>query len=176
VANEAGYSKGAVYSNFESKDDLFLAVLEQRVDLQVKRIAAEVDTDVPLEVQAGQAAEAWLNVFRESQWRLLLMEFATHAARRPDLQARFRDRNRQLRSEVPSLIEHHLDSLGLRSPLPAEDLATVFYALGSGFLLEKLVDPDGIRDTLFGDALMLVLGGLRAAEPVGTPAAAPGAD
>ena len=141
-------------------------MLEQRVDLQVKRIAAEVGTDVPLEVQASQAAEAWLNVFRESQWRLLLMEFATHAARRPDLQARFRDRNRQLRAEVPALIEQHLESLGLRSPLPPHDLATIFFALGSGFLLEKLVDPDGVQDRLFADALMLVLGGLRASEPV----------
>ncbi|HZD71914.1 MAG TPA: helix-turn-helix domain-containing protein, partial [Actinomycetes bacterium] len=30
VAEEAGFSKGAVYSNFTSKEDLFVTLLEQR--------------------------------------------------------------------------------------------------------------------------------------------------
>ena len=47
-------------------------------------------------------------------------------------------------------------------PLPAADLATIFCALGTGFLLEKLIDPDGVPDALFGDALVLVLQGLSA--------------
>ncbi len=160
IAEEAGYSKGAIYSNFENKDELFLAVLERRVDARILGVESSIASDAPIAVQAKQAGDAWLDVFRNSQWSLLLMEFAIHAARRPELRDRFAERNRSMRSAIPSAIERRLATLELVAPVPVEDLATIFFALGSGFIFEKLIDPKGVPDSLFGDALALLLGGL----------------
>ena len=164
VAEEAGYSKGAVYSNFESKDELFLAVLERRVDTRLQGLEGQIAPDAPITVQAVEAGNVWLDVFRDSQWSLLLMEFATYAARRPDLRERFAARNRHLRSAIPGVIEERLDALGLESPVSIDKLAMIFFALGSGFNYEKLLDPEAVPDQLFGDALALMLSGLKTSE------------
>jgi AcrR family transcriptional regulator len=162
VAEEAGYSKGAVYSNFENKDELFLAVLERRVDSRALGIEGEVQTDQPMSDQIEQAGTAFLDVFiDQQQWSLLLMEYATHAARHPQLRARFAARNRRMIDAISGLIDRHLDELGLEAPVPSTELATILFALGDGFILEKLTDPDGVPDSLFTSALMLMMGGLK---------------
>ena len=161
VAEEAGYSKGAVYSNFENKDELFLALLERRVDSRALGIEADVSTDQPIGDQIEQAGIAFFDVFLEQrQWSLLLMEYATHAARHPHLRERFASRNRRMRDAIAELIEHHLDALGLQPPVPSGDLATILFAMGDGFILEKLTDPDGVPDSLFASALLLMFGSL----------------
>ena len=166
VAEEAGYSKGAVYSNFESKDELFLALLERRLDSRALAAGSEVPTDQPITEQASQAGDAFFAVFlQQSQWSLLLMEFATYAARHPELRERFAVRNRRLREAMAELIDQHLGALGLRAPMSSEDLATVFFALGDGFIMTKLIDPDHVGDNLFSQALVLMLAGLQSTEP-----------
>jgi len=161
VAEEAGYSKGAVYSNFENKDELFLALLERRVDSRALGIEADVSADQPIGDQIEQAGNAFFDVFLEQrQWSLLLMEYATHAARHPHLRERFAARNRRMRDAIAGLIEHHLDALGLQPPVPSPDLATILFAMGDGFILEKLTDPDGVPDSLFASALLLMFGSL----------------
>lgn len=163
VAEAAGYSKGAVYSNFENKDELFLAVLERRVDSRALAIESDVPTDRPIGEQAAQAGTAFFDVFLEqSQWSLLLMEFATHAARHPHLRERFAARNLRLREAMVELIDRHLGALGIVSPVPSEELAMILFALGDGCILTKLIEPDRIPDSVFASALVLMLGGLQA--------------
>lgn len=169
VAEEAGYSKGAVYSNFENKDELFLAVLERRVDSRALAIETGVSPDQPISDQAAQAGDAFLEVFlQQSQWSLLLMEFATYAARHPELRERFAARNRRMRTAMAGLIDSHLTALGLRAPISNDDLAMILFALGDGFILTKLTDPDTVSDSLFGDALVLMLAGLQPAQTAKT--------
>lgn len=170
VAEEAGYSKGAVYSNFENKDELFLALLERRVDSRALGIEADVATDQPIGDQINEAGNAFFDVFLEQrQWSLLLMEYATHAARHPHLRERFAARNRHMREAIAELIDKHLDALGLAAPMNSNDLASVLFALGDGFILEKLTDPDGVPDSLFASALMLMFGSLVPKDEVKQP-------
>src|SRR5258706_4968023 len=63
VAEEAGYSKGAVYSNFENKDELFLAVLERRVTSRALAIEGAVSADKSIGDQAAEAGNAFFEVF-----------------------------------------------------------------------------------------------------------------
>ena len=166
VAEEAGYSKGAVYSNFENKDELFLAVLERRVDSRALAVGDAVPTDRPISEQAEQAGTAFFEVFlQQSQWSLLLMEFATYAARHPNLRERMAARNRRMREGMVALIEQHLGALGLHPPMPNEDLATILFALGDGFIMSKLIEPDQVGDDLFANALVLMLAGLQSTAP-----------
>jgi AcrR family transcriptional regulator len=162
VAESAGYSKGAVYSNFENKDELFLAVLDRRVDSRALGIEAEVPTDRPITEQATQAGMAFIEVFlEESQWSLLLSEFSAYAARHPHLRERFATRNQRMRSAMAELIDHHLAELGLAAPVPSDQLAMILFALGDGFIHQKLIEPEAVPDSLFASALLLMFGGLQ---------------
>jgi AcrR family transcriptional regulator len=84
VAEEAGFSKGAVYSNFTDKEDLLLALVEQRTELRRSRITALVDPDASTETQARDASEEYNQILEEErEWNPLLLEFWVCVARNP---------------------------------------------------------------------------------------------
>src|SRR3954470_8587174 len=88
VAQEAGFTKGAVYSAFDSKADLFLAVYEARVAERAARTSVQEPQTFAQAVRLG--AEEWRAVMRtERAWSAALTEFWVHASRDPALRARF---------------------------------------------------------------------------------------
>jgi AcrR family transcriptional regulator len=161
VAEEAGFSKGAVYSNFESKDELFLSVLEARIDSRALAIESSIDPTKPVAEQAVQAGNGFFDVFLgQHEWSLLLVEYAAHAARHEELRDRFAQRNRRVRTSMAALIDQHLGALGLTSAVPSDQLATILFSLGTGIIMEKLTDPTAVADDTFGTALGLLFAGL----------------
>lgn len=163
VAEEAGFSKGAVYSNFTDKEDLLLALVEERTELRRRRVTALVDPDAPMETQAREGSEEFNHILREeSAWNPLFLEFWVCIARNPALQQRFATRHRAMKSAVAALIEDRAARAGTELPLPAESLATALFAMGNGFSLERLADPDGVREDLFGTMLSSFFAGLDA--------------
>ena len=148
VADAAGYSKGAVYSNFRNKDELCTAVLDEvRAERlgEVLEIFAKPDTPSRID-----AIRDWAErVIGDPGWTTLEVEFAAHA--RP---------NEQLRTELASRLDGILQMLttatesaetsGLR--LPAREAATILLALGVGLGLLRSIDPQipvsGLIDTL----------------------------
>ena len=91
VADAAGYTKGAVYSNFASKEDLFFAVYERRVERSPEH-AAHCSTRPPT---SARAARAWSPRqrararARADGWLAVFLEFWTHVLRHPEHRARF---------------------------------------------------------------------------------------
>src|SRR6188472_3717601 len=87
IAEEAGYSHGAVYSNFEGKADLFLAVFEDYMAERARELAAtqvDVAEGAPLEVRARALADQWMDrLERDRESVVLHMEFIAHAGRDP---------------------------------------------------------------------------------------------
>jgi AcrR family transcriptional regulator len=161
VAEEAGFSKGAVYSNFESKDELFLAVLARRLDSRALAIETSIDPTKPVTEQATEAGDGFFEVFlRDPDWSLLLMEYATHAARHEEVRERFAERDRRMQSAITQLIDKHLDALGLESPIPTDQLAIIVFALGGGLILQSLTDPSSVATETFGAALGLLFAGI----------------
>src|SRR3977135_2425103 len=79
IAEEAGYSHGAVYSNFDGKADLFLAVFENYMAERARELAAtqvDLDPDVPLEARARALADQWMRRFAADRESFVLhMEF-----------------------------------------------------------------------------------------------------
>jgi AcrR family transcriptional regulator len=90
VSEEAGYSRGAVYSNFKSKEDLFLALWEERIARRRRELREVIEN---AGAPAAGLAPASMNVMqaldREREWFLLYFEFALHAARDPEFADRF---------------------------------------------------------------------------------------
>lgn len=162
VAEEAGYSTGALYSNFDGKEDLFLALLQREIARHVDDVAAIVAERPTLDERARGGAEYWVRFLdREPELVLLFMEFWAFAVRNPEVRSRFAARYAEVRSSLARLIEQGARELGIELARPPEELAIAIDALADGFALQKLADPDAVPDELFGNALAMLLDGAR---------------
>jgi AcrR family transcriptional regulator len=172
IAEDAGYSHGAVYSNFEGKADLFLAVFEDYMAERVRELAetqAALPPDDPLEARARALADQWMDrLARDRESVLLHMEFIAHGDRDPELARRFGTRSAAMREAVSRYISQYQEETGIESTMPADELALVLRALGIGLAVESLVSPEAVRHDLFGDFVELLVTVLRdggSAEP-----------
>ncbi len=164
IAREAGATTGALYSNFAGKEDLFLALFEERIATDVGDYSQIVATGATSGEQARGAADHWMQILRERpDYFPLLIEFWAYAIRVPQLRARLADRFAALRSASARLVLEGAERRGISPDAEAGELmGMVINALGNGLALEKLVDPDAVPDTLYGDMLALILRALEA--------------
>jgi AcrR family transcriptional regulator len=147
VAAEAGYTKGAVYSNFASKEELFLAVYERRVDARVAEMEALLET-APT-VRAGLELVVPGNRGRretEDGWMAVLFEFWAHALRHPGLRERFAKQHRRLIEPLARAATAMAEESGEELPEDPRKLATARYAMQLGLQLERLTQPDVVDD------------------------------
>jgi len=165
IAEEAGYSHGAVYSNFDSKADLFLALFEEYMAERVQELAesqAGLPGDASIEARARALADQWMDrLERDPDSVLLHMEFIAHAGRDPELAGRFGARSAAMREAVSHYISAYADEAGVELPVPADGLALALRALGIGLAIESLVSPDALRHDLYGDVVELLVGLIR---------------
>jgi AcrR family transcriptional regulator len=143
VADEAGYTKGAVYSNFASKEELFFAVYERRHDERIDELN-RIREDAASGEDALRASLATAGRRSEDGWMAVFFEFWAHVLRHPEHSARFAALHRRglepfVRAVESFAREHHAEP-----PLPPELLATAHLALGNGLQLERLTRPDEI--------------------------------
>jgi AcrR family transcriptional regulator len=149
VAREAGYTKGAVYSAFAGKADLFLAVY----DREMERRRAEISSVV-------SAGEAGRDFFRRLQaeraWTLALLEFRLHAARNAEVNAAWSERHRAF---VEWFAEAVLTPFADRELGVPDALAAI--AMSNGYALEHLALPDEADEEAYVEALSILWEGLR---------------
>jgi AcrR family transcriptional regulator len=159
IAREAGASTGALYSNFAGKEDLFLALFEERVAADVRdysQIAAEGAT---VQEQARGPADHWMEILRERpDYFPLFIEFWAYAIREPRLQERLASQFAALRYSSARLFLQGAERHGVSLSAEAgERMGILINALANGLALEKLADPQAVPDSLFGDMLVLIL-------------------
>ena len=165
IAEEAGYSHGAIYSNFDGKADLFLAVFEDYMAERARELATtqvDLDEDASLEMRARALADQWMKRFAEDRESFVLhMEFIANSGRDPELAGRFGARSAALREAISRYIAQYQEEAGVELALPADDLALVLRALGIGLAVEALVSPNAVRKDLYGDFVELLVTLLR---------------
>jgi AcrR family transcriptional regulator len=150
VAEAAGYTKGAVYSNFAAKEDLFLAVYERRVERAVPLTERALEGDDPEAALEAFIAEGTARRGRDDGWLAVFFEFWAHVLRHPELRARFAElHGRAIEPFVP-LTERIAMHRGGRPVEEPRKLATAWYAMNNGLLLERLTRPDVIDEGLAG--------------------------
>lgn len=143
VAAEAGLSTGAVYSNFQSKEELFLDLYEERIQRRRRELSDAV-------VQAGggrpglasAAAEVEQVWKTEREWFLLYFEFVLHAARNPTFARRFRKVRDEGLDQLAEGLAAGLENAGVRTSITAPELASAIRALTYGLALDRLVEGD----------------------------------
>ncbi|MFA9444833.1 TetR/AcrR family transcriptional regulator [Egicoccus sp. AB-alg6-2] len=142
VADAAGYTKGAVYSNFDSKEDLFLALLDRRIEASIAAMEELLFARAPEDrAQMFAGAEPEVEVV-DQDWFLLETEFMLYAARNGDVRERIAARQRLIQDRVTELVGRHLDDLGVAPErLAPERFARILIAVVSGLARASLADP-----------------------------------
>jgi AcrR family transcriptional regulator len=141
IAETAGYSKGAVYSNFAGKEDLFLSLMERRA-LEEQSMPGGSESDRSSDPIAGTG------------WTLATLDFFLTAVHKPELREALAEGYRETRSRLgPSLAGQR--EAGWATP---EELATLVMALGSGLIIQAALDPEAVPESLYERALARLLG------------------
>ena len=159
IAEAAGFSKGVVYSQFASKADLFLSLLEMRIEERaaenaslVERLAEEGGIIALVEhLTRGDRAEP--------AWGLLVAEFRVHAARDPELNRRYVVAHARTRAALAEVLAAVAERSGDQLTFAPAQMAEVALALATGMLLEQAVDPEAMGGRLAGEVLTRALAG-----------------
>ena len=146
IADEAGFSKGVVYSQFGSKADMFMELLEQRITeraAQNERVAAGKSL-----AEGGRELLLAANrdVVSEQGWAQLLVEFRAHAARDPVLNGRYADAHRRTVTQLAALLARLHDQAGTSPVVPPQQMAEFVLAMGTGVTLERAANPAALPE------------------------------
>jgi AcrR family transcriptional regulator len=165
IADEAGFSRGVVYSRFGTKADMFLALLTDRIAERAAQNTAA----------AGKLAGAGLSELHElasraesvsAGWRLLVTEFRVHAARDPELSGRYAAVHAATVEGLASAVATAAERSGHALAVPARQLAELLLAVETGLALEQVAAPAalgfGQMPPVLGE-LATLLAGLAAA-------------
>jgi AcrR family transcriptional regulator len=149
IAEAAGLSKGALYYNFAGKEDLFLALVEQRLERRAADLTAGLHAArAELRRAAEQGEETdWARAVvarlpLDRDWTLLFFEFVCHAAREPHAAQAFAERLGALRTLSARALEQLAADARFTLPAPAAELADALSALANGAAIEALLAPD----------------------------------
>jgi AcrR family transcriptional regulator len=150
IAEEAGYTKGAIYSNFADKDALYIALLdahyEQRVAGYVEMMLEEDTFEDAIRVVSSFMAEADA---RDPDWLPTLSEFAAHAARDESLRRAYVGVRERFLVAVANVIETLCDKHGVTLRVPALEAARASSLLARGYSAERRLDPDAVSSEMF---------------------------
>lgn len=146
VAASAGFTKGAVYSNFGSKDELFLALLEAQIARRVATVESALRSAPDLPAALAAAGSELARVDPAAQ--LLQVEFWQRAVRDPEVRNRFVRFRREVRARIADVVREVLRERPVTPGWDAESLALVVVALAQGLALEALPDPGAVPEGL----------------------------
>jgi AcrR family transcriptional regulator len=162
IAEDAGFTKGAFYANFASKEEIFLAMLDERFVERLAEIERVTEDDAEPQEQArrgGASFEAYLRA--DPEWQRLFFEFAAYAARSERFRAELVQRYRVLQERVAEVYRRRLERLGIESPIPVEHVSAMTFAMANGVAFEMLLDPEALPDDAFGTMLGAFFAGLQ---------------
>jgi AcrR family transcriptional regulator len=155
VAEEAGYSTGAIYVHFAGKDELFLEVAANYVSTRAREnqgVRDEAGGRLPQRAKA--LGDHWMaRLAEDPSYMFLSFEFLGYARNKPELRAQLAPRTAAGRDQIAQMIAEAAERDGIELPMSAEDLGIVMRELGGGLAMAKLIDPDAFRDELFGEFL-----------------------
>jgi AcrR family transcriptional regulator len=147
IAFEAGFTKGAVYSNFESKEDLFFAVYERRAEravVEAEQVIGEVGPAAGLERLASDSA---FRRGRDDGWLAVFFEFWAHVVRHPELRERFAKVHARALAPFVAATERLAEG-GVRLPADVPGFNAAMFAMVSALTLERLTRPDVVDAAL----------------------------
>jgi AcrR family transcriptional regulator len=163
VAAVAGFTKGAVYSNFKSKDDLFLALLESRYESGMSSLRAYLDATA----EPHQAVDfldritAELDDAASNAWGPLYQEFLVYAMRNPEARAKLAERERADVESLAELLAAERKRHGIEDTQSVEHAARFVIALTRGLITMRLIEQSQVDEGVVAAILDLLERALR---------------
>jgi AcrR family transcriptional regulator len=162
IAALAGYTRGAFYANFQSKEDIFFALLERWVGQRVSEVNALIAQQQETPAKLLRALrEHYVQKTQDRRLSLMTLEFKMFAIRHPEAHARLRARQRRIRESAADLLRRITRLTGRTLPVSFPAAAAGFGGFSSALALEHIVDPSMVseqdtRDLLgvFFDAML----------------------
>jgi AcrR family transcriptional regulator len=157
IAEAAGFSRGAFYSNFRNKDELFIAVLNKR-RLAISSALGEIVRREPNIAKRLQAVRDWyVNQEQQKQWIILETEFTLRAIRNRAVKVRLAELRRQELETYSAMVAQYFSDTGRR---PAMDrsgtVALSLMAIVQGLGRLSLIHTDRASRERFAEARNLV--------------------
>lgn len=142
VAAQAGFSKGAVYSNFATKHELGLAVLDVVHAERALSIAVAVGAADTVEERIEAFAQWAEDNIGDVGWTALEVEFATSTRHVEGVGSELAARRRNVTELIAGLVADQAEQFGIQLPMPAEDAAVHLLSLGIGLGVQRAFDPE----------------------------------
>ena len=157
VAEAAGLTKGAIYSNFAGKDDLFFAMMKDQVTNRIETVRTALEASSP-GADGEQARHDIGRLLTEAftqqrKWQLVFLDFWQRAVRDDDVRAQFVAHRRALRAAIAESVEQNLGRSPVLGQFTVDEVITVVLALSNGLAIEQYADPGLVSDDLFGRVL-----------------------
>jgi AcrR family transcriptional regulator len=146
IAAAAGYTRGAFYANFNSKEDLFLALLEREVSHRIDSVEKLIHKFRDPQAKLRAFRQFFLTLCQDRRWSLLALEFKLFAVRHPEVKARLAAMNRRLVGSRIGILQSIMEASG--RPLPAAgksvvlSLSAVTHALALEHMLDRSLMPE----------------------------------
>jgi AcrR family transcriptional regulator len=158
IAESAGYSKGAFYSNFESKEAIFLALLDTHKRREIEALAQLVAQDIPASELISLIRNAESSRISEFDFGLLSAEFQLQACRDKTFAKTYAKLHRTHVDTMAGLITKLFAKLDRTPPSQPKDLADIIMALTTGLSLQRTSVQGPLRKGFLTGAILLVLG------------------
>jgi AcrR family transcriptional regulator len=158
VAYRAGFTKGAVYSNFAGKHALLAELIEDRVRTQFAVNTDEIRDRGRPDRAIEDIAEVYAHgIVQRDVWTRLLVEISQQAGHDPEVRQVFVGVRQVLRDELATLLDRAAAGLGLELRIPAEQLALTLQSLRMGLALEHGTDPEQVDEAAIAAVFRTVL-------------------
>jgi hypothetical protein len=136
-------------------------MLDERFARRLEEIDRVLESGASVEDQARQAGQDFTDYLRtDPEWSRLFFEFAVQAMRDEEFRQELVTRHRAIRARIAEGFESHKETIGGDPPFPAEHVAMMTYAMGDGFALAQILEPEDVPDDLFGTMLAIFFTGL----------------
>jgi AcrR family transcriptional regulator len=146
IAAGAGYTRGAFYANFKSKEDIFFALLEEWVRERIESLTSAVRRHSNPGEKLVALRTHYAELATDRRLVLISMEFKLFALRHPEAHARLRSRHRRIRASFGELFSEIMSALGKTIPIAYPAASACLGAVSQGLLLEHLLDPKTLSD------------------------------
>lgn len=147
IAKDSGHTRGAFYANFESKEDLFFALLEQQAVERIAGIQSLLDRCSTVEERVYTLREYYVGLLSDRQWSMLMLEFKLFALRHGQLRPKLLRTHRRVRASLNALKFQQLHpSDPTVSSAELEPVRRALEATLHGLVLEHAYDPTAISE------------------------------
>jgi AcrR family transcriptional regulator len=154
VAEDAGYTKGAFYANFKSKEELFLAMLDQSFAERIADTEQAFSSDESPPEQARHSAADFARAMRSDPDKSrLAFEFASYAMQNDAFREELLTRFATLRTRLEEIYRRRAEEYGLEPTIPMDRIVRMTIAMADGWELWQLLEPDAVDDRLFEEMM-----------------------